>query len=193
MGGRRRRAEVRDGAPAHVAEGARPQRSRDDVDIRTHHAPDRSADVLPPGRGVSHRHDDQVREKEPVLVQVTRRQSCILISAHDHDGPVGRDGRQRRPAAVEDDDVRVETGRNTRAGRDVRRRHATGESAAAATAPHSGDPDQGSRLEMVGRRVAPAARELDERVDGRSHDNHLGLGRPAPSHRHHDDAAVHSE
>ena len=62
VGSRRRRAEVRDGPPANVDEGARPQRSRDDVDVRAHDSADRVADVLPAGRGVGHRHDDEVRD-----------------------------------------------------------------------------------------------------------------------------------
>ena len=87
--------------------------------------------------GIGHRHDDEIREEEPVRVQVARRDSRVLMSADHRDGAVGRDRRQRRPASVEDDDVglRVRPRRVRRQRRSTSRRHRRARRRSAGTRP----------------------------------------------------------
>ena len=118
--------------------------------------------------GLGHGQHDEVREAQPVRVQVAGRDARILVPADDDHRPIRRDRRQRGAASVEDDDVRLELDRQPRALDDVRGRDASCEPAAAAPAPDRRDADQRGRLEMVGGRVTPRPRELDERVDGRT-------------------------
>ena len=108
----------------------------------------------------------------------------------DEDPRRRRDRRDRGPAAVEDDGVRVEGCRELRALEHVRRERRPRHSSACTTAADSGHACKRSRLEMIRRRMAPRPRERDEVVDARRRRHELGLGGTAPPHRNDDDSPV---
>ena len=139
---------------------------------------------------LGHRHDDEIREERAVRVQIPGRDRMILVRPDDEDATLGCDRRQRSAAAVEHDQVGTELLRDPRAREDVRDPDRPGEPTAAAPAADGRQPGQGSRLEVVGRRVAPGAGKLEEIGHGWLDLDHLGLGRPPTPHRDDDDAPV---
>ena len=131
--------------------------------------------------------DHDVGDQPPVGVQVV---VAGLAAADDEDPAVDVDRRDRGTAAVEDDDVGAALGGERRARRDVRDEDRAGEAAARAPAADRRHAGERGDLEVVGRRVPPGARALDELVERRRRLDDLGLGRAAAAHRDDDDAPV---
>ena len=126
----------------------------------------------------------------PEPVQVPRGDLEIRRGVDDEDAAARRDRRDRRAAAVEEDEIGPELDRKLRTLADVGDRDRTGEPAAAAAAADGLDAGERSGLEVVGRRMPPRARELEQRIDVRSDRRHLRLRRAASSHRDDDDLPV---
>ena len=111
---------------------------------------------------LGHRDDDEVGEQRAVRVEVAGRDGRVLVRADDEDAPVGGDRRDRRAAAVEHDQVRVELlgeprrpRRRSRARPRPRARRRSGGSrrSAARSAPRS----RGGRRRRGGRRESARA------------------------------------
>jgi len=116
-----------------------------------------------------------------------------LRAADDDDSSVGRNGRQRRSAAVEDDEFGVELDRETRALFDVRREDRTGEPASAPAATDRRDTGERCGFEVIGRCVASGARQLDKCLDRRLDGDRLGLRGAAAAHGDDDEANTRRE
>ena len=123
--------------------------------------------LLPAAAGLGHRQDHEVGDEVPVLVQVAGDDVRVLLGVDDEDPAARRDGREGRAAAVEHDEVGAELDGQPRSLVDVRDRDRAGEPAAAAAATDRLDAGERGRLEIVRRRVAPGARELEQRVEVR--------------------------
>jgi hypothetical protein len=99
------------------------------------HVADRVCDGFPPRALLGHRQDDQVRDQDPVGVQVAGDQLRILVAARHEEPSVGRDRRDRGAAAVEEDELRLELERLQHPLGDVARPRGARQSAARAPAP----------------------------------------------------------
>ena len=121
----RRRAEERDALAVDRLERPRPQHGADHERRPRPHVSAKRVAQLRVGRVVlGHRDDDEIGDPGAVGVQVAGGDLDRLRGGRDEHPAVGGDGRQRGPAAVEDDELRPEPGREpTRPrGRSRRRR-----------------------------------------------------------------------
>ncbi len=190
---RGRRAEERDAAAAEITVRVRPQHGAHDRHTRADERlqislQSRVVDVVLRGRD-----HDEVGQERPVGVEVAGGDRAILVPADDEHAPGRGDGRQRRAAAVEHDQVGPERLGGADAREHVREPDGAGEAAAAAAAPDSRHAGERGRLEMVRRGVPSGAGERQQPFDGRRHRHRLGLGRASPTHRHDHDAPVGGE
>jgi hypothetical protein len=131
--------------------------------------------------------DDEIRDGDAERVQIRAQ---IVGGSRDEDARGRRYGRNGGAAAVEHDDVRIERARELGACCHVRVRHCAGEASSRAAAADRRDAGERRRLEMVGRSVAPGAREGEQLVDARLRLHELRLWGSPAAHGHDDDAAV---
>ncbi len=134
--------------------------------------------------------DDEIGDEPPIGVEV--RAEVVARADHEHT-TVGRDRRDRRAAAVEDDDVGAALHGEARTFVHIRHERLPGEPAAGTAAADGDDAGHGRDLEVVGGGVAAGACEGDELLDARRRRDRLGLGRSATTHRHDDDVPVAGE
>jgi hypothetical protein len=174
----RRGREIRDPAPGDGLDRPRPQLDGGDghiLDLR---------DRLEQRSARAPRHDDEIGDQDPVGVEVAGRNlDGLRCARHEHAG-VDLDRRDRGAAAVEDDDV----GRALRASaapcEHVRLHLALPRAPRRSDGSRSSAPRQRRRLEVVGGRVAPGARELEQALDvGASLATSGSGGPPRPSRR----------
>ena len=119
--------------------------------------------------------DDQVRDQPPVGVEVRGE---VVARTGDEDPPVGCDRRDRRTAAVEDDDLGTVLLGEAGPLEHVRDEGPAGEPAAGAAAADRRHARDGGDLEMVGGGVATRAREREQLVDPGGLATSSGVGGP---------------
>ena len=133
---------------------------------------------------------DEVGDQHAVRVQVG---GCVLPRPDDEDPCVHGDRRDRRTAPVEDREVRSTLLDELGAAADVRREDLSRKASPGPPAADRRHPGERGSLEVVGRRVTPCARDLEQRVERRSDLDDLGLGGPAPAHRDDDHVQTRGE
>ena len=175
--GRPRRRAARPGAPRasrartgrrrevrHAAAGDRLDRPGPQLD-RTTGTSLTSRDRLEQRPARAAGDDDEVGDQDPVRVQVARRDVDGLRGARDEHARVDLDRRDRRAAAVEDDDVGPPLRRERCAREHVRLPGRPREPAPAAPAADRRNAGERCRLEVVGGRVPARARELEQALE----------------------------
>ncbi len=136
------------------------------------------------GAGSTAAHEEhEVRDEHAVGVEIGRR---VLSRPDDEDPSVDGYGRNRRTAAVEDRELRGTLLDQLGAPVHVRREYLACQSSTGAATADGRNAGEGGGLEVVGGSVAAGPGDLQERLDGRSDLDDLGLGR-APSPHGDDD------
>ena len=184
---RRRRAEERHAGVCDGLERPRSQHDTDDgVPVLT--SPPHGIRQLGMRRiRLRHRHEDEVHDSRAVGVQISGRDVDGLGGRRHQEASARIHRRQCGAAAVEHDEVGRQRTRDADALEDVRDRDGAGQAAPAAPAADRRDTGDDRRLEVVRGGVAAATGELEQRLQRRLDEDGLGLGRPAPPHRHDDD------
>ena len=135
---------------------------------------------------VAHR-QDEIADERAIRVQPAGE------IVRDQDARVGGDRRDRGAASVENDHLGFEGGCQAGALEHVRGERRAGESTAAAAAAHRRHPGENRGLEVVRGSMPTGSRPRQQAFECRRDLDHLGLGRPAATHRDDDDRPVAGE
>ena len=127
------------------------------------------------------RQHNEVGDENPVRIEVAGEQLEFGGRVGDENAAACGDRRHGGSAALEDDEVGSTLGSEPRARRDVRGRDRSGEPAARAPAADRVHARERRVLEVVGGRVVPFARQLQELVERRAGLGNAGsAGPPRP-------------